>query len=120
MEVLREIRIKQEMLLGIGGVRFILEKLNLTPAIYHLNEGHSAFLLLERIRHYRFHGFSFAEATELVRCSSVFTTHTPVPAGNETFSEELIKKYFSSYVESLGITMEKLLSIAKDTDPMWQ
>lgn len=113
----RENRLKQEMLLGIGGVRFILEKLKLKPAIYHLNEGHSAFLLLERIKNYHLQGMSFNEALELVRASSIFTTHTPVPAGNEVFPEDLIKKYFISYVESLGISMDKLLSLAKDVDP---
>lgn len=109
----RENRLKQEIVLGIGGTRFILEKLKLNPALYHLNEGHSAFLLLERLKNYRHQGYLFDEAVELVRSSSIFTTHTPVPAGNEEFSEDLIKKYFATYVESLGITIETLLNLAK-------
>lgn len=114
----KEIRLKQELILGIGGSRLITEKLNLTPVLYHLNEGHSAFLLLERIKNYFRQGFSWREAAEFVRCSSVFTTHTPVPAGNETFAEELIKKYFASYLETLNFSIQSLLNIARDIDPI--
>jgi len=109
----REIRLKQEIVLGIGGTRFILEKLKITPALYHLNEGHSALLLLERIRNYHHQGLTIDEAIELVRCTSAFTTHTPVPAGNEEFSEDLITKYFSSYVQRIGITLDNLFALAQ-------
>lgn len=112
----RENRLKQEIILGIGGTRFILEKLKINPAIYHLNEGHSAFLLLERIKSYLHQGFTFNEAVELVRSSSIFTTHTPVPAGNEVFTVDLIKRYFTGYAESLGISIDKLLAIARDEE----
>lgn len=113
----REVRLLQEKVLGVGGTRFLIDKLDIHPVIYHLNEGHSAFLLLERIRNYCHRGLSFDEACEAVRCSSIFTTHTPVAAGNETFPEEMIKKYFVSYAESMGISMERLLDLAKDVDP---
>jgi glycogen phosphorylase/synthase len=112
----REIRLLQEMILGIGGVRLLEEKLNIKPVLYHLNEGHSAFLLLDRIRILFHQGYSFDEACEIVRSSSVFTTHTPVPAGNETFSEELISKYLQDYASSrLGITFDKLFNLACDS-----
>lgn len=109
-----EIRLIQEMVLGIGGAKFIIEQLNIRPILYHLNEGHSAFLLLERVKNFCQQGFSFDEACEVVRCSSVFTTHTPVPAGNETFPEELIRKYFVGYPRLLGVSIEKILGLAKD------
>ena len=112
----KETRLLQEMILGIGGIRFITEKLNVTPSVYHLNEGHSAFLLLERIKTYCRQGFTFDEALETVRASSIFTTHTPVAAGNETFPEDLIRKYFANYVTSFGMTLEKLLELGKDVD----
>lgn len=112
----KENRLLQEILLGVGGTRLLTEKLNLAPLLYHLNEGHSAFLLLERIQIYTRQGFTFDEATEIVRCSSIFTTHTPVAAGNETFPEELIRRYFATYVEKLGITIDRLFDLAKDAD----
>lgn len=111
------VRMKQEIVLGIGGVRLLLEKLNITPSLYHLNEGHSAFLLLERIHNYYHKGFSLQEALELISATSIFTTHTPVPAGNEEFSEELIRKYFSCYIGamgSMGIRVDDLLAIANN------
>ncbi|EKE01586.1 MAG: hypothetical protein ACD_21C00095G0007 [uncultured bacterium] len=113
----REIRLMQEMILGIGGTRFLIDKINVHPALYHLNEGHSAFLLLERVRGLCHQGYTFDEACEAVRSSSIFTTHTPVPAGNETFSEELIKKYLQDYATSrLGIAFDKLFNLARDPD----
>ena len=111
----REIRLIQEMVLGIGGARFLADKLNVNPALYHLNEGHSAFLLLERIRALVHQGISFDEASEIVRTSSVFTTHTPVVAGNEAFAEYLVKKYLKNYaVSRLGISFDKLMDLARD------
>ena len=85
----REHRIRQELLLGVGGVR-ALAALGIEPTVFHLNEGHSAFLQIERVARPRRAGLETDEALEQVRCSSVFTTHTPVPAGNEVFDEELV------------------------------
>ena len=107
-----ELRISQEMLLGIGGVR-ALEKLGYNPTIFHMNEGHSAFLALERIRNLISQGSSFSEAESKVRQTNVFTTHTPVPAGNDEFPIWLIEKYFSNYWPKLGMTRDEFLSIAK-------
>jgi starch phosphorylase len=88
----QENRIRQEIVLGIGGLR-ALRALGLEPAVYHMNEGHSAFLGLERIRGFmREHGLSFAEALEAARAGAVFTTHTPVPAGFDVFPPELVEK----------------------------
>ncbi len=113
----REVRLVQEMVLGIGGARFLVDKLNIRPALYHLNEGHSAFLLLERVREYCHQGFSFDEALEVVRNSSIFTTHTPVAAGNEAFAKDLVKKYLETYAASrLGISFNKLFDLARDVD----
>jgi alpha-glucan phosphorylase-like protein len=109
----REVRLQQEIILGIGGTKFILEKLKIQPALYHLNEGHSAFLLLERIRSYHHQGMAIDDAIELVRCTSIFTTHTPVPAGNEEFGEDMIKKYFASYAEGMSLPFEDLLALAQ-------
>ena len=107
-----ELRISQEMLLGIGGVR-ALEKLGYNPTIYHMNEGHSAFLALERIRNLISKGSSFSEAESKVRQTNIFTTHTPVPAGNDEFPIWLIEKYFSNYWPELGMNRDEFLSIAK-------
>ncbi|HYX51163.1 MAG TPA: alpha-glucan family phosphorylase, partial [Ktedonobacteraceae bacterium] len=92
----REIRISQEIVLGIGGVR-ALRALGISPSVWHINEGHAAFLNLERCRELVASGLNFNEAREVVAANSLFTTHTPVPAGNDTFSFDLIDKYFSSY-----------------------
>jgi len=97
-------RIEQEILLGMGGVR-LLRKLGIRPRVYHINEGHSAFLLFERIASLMTdEKLSFDEASEIVRGGTVFTTHTPVEAGNERFNRELIEHYFASFVKRTGIT----------------
>ena len=90
-----EMRICQEILLGIGGLR-ALRILGYNPKVWHMNEGHSAFLVLERTRELVAGGRTFDESIELVRKSNVFTTHTPVPAGNDEFALWLVDKYFSS------------------------
>jgi starch phosphorylase len=108
----REHRIRQEILLGVGGVR-ALTALGLEPTVFHMNEGHSAFLALERIRELMAGGVSAAEAVERVRASTVFTTHTPVPAGNEVFAEELVRRYISRPAESLGITADEVLALGR-------
>jgi len=109
----QEMRIRQEILLGIGGVR-MLAALGIHPKVYHMNEGHSAFLSLERIRLLMAEeGINFAEAREAVAGSNVFTTHTPVPAGNDVFEPWLIDKYFSEYWPQLGLTRESFLALGR-------
>ncbi len=109
----REMRIAQEIVLGIGGVR-ALRALGISPSSWHINEGHAAFLSLERCRELVVSGMSFNEAREIVRANSLFTTHTPVPAGNDTFSYDLIDKYFGTYWGQLGLTREQFLEIARE------
>ncbi|MCC7223492.1 MAG: alpha-glucan family phosphorylase [Chitinophagales bacterium] len=109
-----EMRLLQEILLGIGGIR-ALTALNIKREIYHLNEGHAAFAGLERLYHeVQDKQASFDEALEIVRASSVFTTHTPVPAGHDAFSEELMRAYFSTYDEQLGITWNDLINLGRE------
>lgn len=108
-----ENRLKQEILLGIGGVR-MLKELGLEPIIYHSNEGHSAFNSLERLRDYIFkQKISYSQARELVRSSTLFTTHTPVPAGHDAFSEDLIRAYLSHYPESIGLSWEEFIGLGR-------
>jgi starch phosphorylase len=107
----RETRLKQEMILGIGGYR-ALEALGLEPTVYHMNEGHSAFLALERVRRLmERQGLSFREARELAEASFVFTTHTPVEAGHDYFDPDLMHRYFSEYVQSLGISWNDFMDL---------
>jgi glycogen phosphorylase len=108
-----EIRISQEIVLGIGGVR-ALRALGISPAAWHLNEGHAAFLSLERCRELVEAGLSFNEAREVVKTNSLFTTHTPVPAGNDAFSYDLMDKYFGSYWGQLGLTRTQFLNVARE------
>ena len=111
----QETRLRQEMLLGIGGVR-VCRALGLSPAVWHANEGHSAFQTLERIRELVQAGQSHAEAADLVRHSTVFTTHTPVPAGHDIFPTPLIERHFSGYWEQLGLTREAFLRLGEHPD----
>ncbi len=112
----REMRIRQEIILGVGGVR-VLKALGLSPDVYHINEGHSAFLIAERMRNLRVdQGLSLDEAKEVVKSSTVFTTHTPVPAGNERFRLELMKKYMSGYAKKLGLAWDDFLGLGRE-DP---
>ncbi|QGY41598.1 alpha-glucan family phosphorylase [Pseudodesulfovibrio cashew] len=104
-------RIEQEIILGVGGVR-LLKALDIDPSIYHLNEGHSAFLLFERIRQLMLlEGLDFASAKEVVRGSTVFTMHTPVPAGNERFEKSLVENYFRNYAEEMGVPWDSLWNL---------
>ncbi len=107
-----ELRISQEMLLGIGGLR-ALQRLGHEPVIFHMNEGHSAFLALERMRQLIEAGSSLEEAKEVVKNSSIFTTHTPVPAGNDEFPTWLIDKYFANYWGTLGLNRDEFMDLAK-------
>ena len=108
-----ENRLKQEILLGIGGVR-ALRELGLNPTIYHLNEGHAAFAGLERLREYmQDQHLDFNESLELIRASGLFTTHTPVPAGHDSFTEDLLAKYLGPYPGRFGISWDTMLSLGK-------
>ncbi|MBT3392686.1 MAG: alpha-glucan family phosphorylase [Elusimicrobiaceae bacterium] len=111
----RDNRIRQEIVLGIGGVR-MLKALNIKPTVYHINEGHSAFLLFERIATFmEDENLSYEEAKEKVWTSSVFTTHTPVVAGNEYFDPALVKKYLENYVShNLKISWDDFINIGKE------
>lgn len=109
----REMRIKQEILLGIGGYRAI-KRLGLNPTVHHLNEGHSAFSVLERATDLmEEHKLTFSEARELVKAGTVFTTHTPIPAGNDFFTPELIDKYLSSYYTKLGLNQKEFFALGR-------
>ncbi len=109
----QETRIRQEIILGIGGVR-VLEAMGIEPKVFHTNEGHSAFLSLERIRKLMVeNGVSFDAAREAVSASNVFTTHTPVPAGNDAFEPEIIERYFGQYREQLGLSCGQFLSLGR-------
>jgi starch phosphorylase len=109
----QEMRIRQEIMLGIGGVR-MLRVLGIQPSVCHMNEGHSAFLAIERIHQLMCEeSISFDEAREAVATSTVFTTHTPVPAGIDTFPAPLLTRYLSSYCHSLGIKEQQLLALGR-------
>ena len=109
----QEMRIQQEIVLGMGGVR-MLRKLGLEPPILHTNEGHAAFLTLERIRQLmKNNGMSFSDAREACVASVLFTTHTPVPAGIDVFPRAMVEHYFGHYCSDVGIPMEELLRIAR-------
>ena len=109
-----EMRIRQEILLGIGGVR-ALEALGRRPAVCHMNEGHSAFLGLERIRFLMQEtGLAFTDAREAVAAGNVFTTHTPVPAGIDVFPADLMERYFAGYVRSLGLPWPEFMALGQD------
>ena len=108
-----ETRIQQEILLGIGGIK-ALKKLGIKPTIYHMNEGHSAFLSLERIRQLMIdYKLDRKTAREVVFSSNVFTTHTPVPAGNDVFPIEMMQKYFVDYIKQIDMSMEEFLKLGK-------
>ena len=110
-----EHRLRQEIVLGIGGVR-ALRALGLHPQVMHSNEGHAGFAALERIRELVGSGLAFGEAVEVVRAGGVFTTHTPVPAGIDRFPEEMISQYFGAFAQGLGIGIDELLAIGRRTD----
>jgi starch phosphorylase len=111
-----DLRISQELILGVGGVR-ALRMLGYNPSVWHMNEGHSAFLSLERIREKVASGRAFAEAAEEVRHGTIFTTHTPVPAGNDEFPLWLMDKYFSHLWPELGLDRDAFLDIARRQMP---
>jgi len=108
----REQRLQQEIVLGIGGVR-VLRALGVKPSVWHANEGHTAFMTLERVREEVQAGVPFAEAVRRVRASTVFTTHTPVPAGTDIFPIELVEKYLGNHQDSVKIDREALLRLGQ-------
>jgi starch phosphorylase len=110
----REQRLQQEIVLGIGGVR-VLRRLNINPVVWHANEGHTAFMTLERIREEVAGGVSFGEALSRVQQATVFTTHTPVQAGHDIFPAQLVDKYLRGYYESLGIGREAFFQLGQQT-----
>lgn len=107
-----ENRLKQEILLGIGGI-LMLKKLGIKKDIYHCNEGHAALCNLQRLCDYIQDGLSFNEAMELVRASSLYTVHTPVPAGHDYFEADLFGKYMGSYPEKLGISWDEFIGMGR-------
>ena len=108
-----ENRLKQEMLLGLGGIK-ILRSLGLSFDIYHCNEGHAALIGLERLNKFinEYH-LSFSEAVEVVRASSLFTTHTPVPAGHDAFEETMLRAFIGDYAEKLHVDWQQILALGK-------
>ncbi|MFZ5632851.1 MAG: alpha-glucan family phosphorylase [Bacillota bacterium] len=110
----RTVRISQEVILGIGGVR-ALRKLGINPSVWHINEGHAAFLLIERLRELVVErNVTFDTAVEVVKSCTIFTTHTPVPAGHDLFTAEMIDRYFGHLYDVLGVEREDLLELGWD------
>ncbi|MFZ4463055.1 MAG: alpha-glucan family phosphorylase [Bacteroidales bacterium] len=108
-----EMRFKQEAVLGVGGIR-LLEKLGISPMMYHCNEGHAAFIGLERLRIFVEHKhLRFDVAREIVRASTLFTTHTPVPAGHDAFDENLLRTYVPHYADRLNITWDEFMNLGR-------
>ncbi len=108
-----ENRLRQELLLGIGGIR-MLDAIGINPNVYHSNEGHSAFIGLERLRKFiQNEKLTFQQAMEMVRCSTLFTTHTPVPAGHDTFPEDLLRRYLSHYPDHLNQKWEQFMNLGR-------
>jgi starch phosphorylase len=116
-----EHRLRQELLLGVGGVRAVREFCAITghpePEVFHTNEGHAGFLGLERIREYTQTGLSFPQALELSRAGTVFTTHTPVPAGIDRFPRDLVERYFAPLSADSGLPLERVLALGAETYP---
>jgi len=108
----QEQRIQQEITLGIGGVR-ALRALGIKPSVWHANEGHNAFMMLERVREEVEKGAIFTEALRKIRATTVFTSHTPVASGHDVFPISLVEKYFYGYWDSLGISRETFLELGK-------
>jgi starch phosphorylase len=111
----RDTRIQQEIILGIGGMRAI-RKMGIQPSVFHMNEGHSAFLGLERISELMNEGMNYKTALEYVRSTTVFTTHTPIAAGNEAFEFEMIDKYFKNLWPKLEISHETFFDLGRNTN----
>ena len=107
-------RIRQEIVLGIGGVK-ALTALGIEPEVFHMNEGHSAFLALERIRlNVAEKKLDFYSALQVVAAANVFTTHTPVPAGNDAFPREMMRRYFGDFAAQLQIPFDEFFRLRPD------
>lgn len=108
-----ETRVRQEILLGMGGV-LAMHAVGIKPTTYHMNEGHAAFMTLQRIKELMAEeGLSFEQAVETVKAGSFFTTHTPVPAGNDMFEPGLVERYFRGYCDEVGISFERFLQMGR-------
>jgi len=108
-----ENRLKQELLLGVGGIR-LLNTLNIKPSIFHANEGHAAFNSVERLNNLmNVHKLNFEDAVEVVRSTTLFTTHTPVPAGHDSFDEDILRRYIPHYPHRLHITWERFMNLGR-------
>ena len=112
----QDVRVSQEIMLGMGGAR-ALRKLGIQPTVWHMNEGHSAFLVLERILDIIKSGKTFDEASDIVKKNNVFTTHTPVPAGNDQFPIWLIDKYFAQTWPKLNLTRDQFIDLGRQAQP---
>ncbi len=108
----RTTRIEQEIILGMGGPR-VLEALGLKPTVWHMNEGHAAFLVLERVRELITSGLDFSSALEAVAANTIFTTHTPVPAGHDHFADDMIRRYFEQFCNDIDTDMGALLALGR-------
>lgn len=108
----QETRVRQEMVLGLGGVR-VLRALGIEPSAWHLNEAHSSFLVLERLRELTQAGTPFDQAVDKVRQTTVFTTHTQVSAGHDAFPFHLIEEYFGRFWQEMGISREQFMSFGE-------
>jgi len=109
------LRLQQEAVLGVGGVRAI-RGLGMTPTVWHINEGHAAFCVIERLREYTSQGVPFAAALETTAASTVFTTHTPVSAGHDVFPPDRIAQQFESYPAALGVSIDELLDLGRSAE----
>jgi len=108
-----ENRFKQELLLGVGGIR-LLDIIGIKPDLYHINEGHAAFIGIERLRKYvQDNKLSITEAVEIVRYTTLFTTHTPVPAGHDAFPEEMLRTYIPHYASRLNISWDEFMNYGR-------
>jgi starch phosphorylase len=112
-------RIQQEIVLGIGGVR-ALRALRVSPTVWHINEGHAAFLVLERVRELVASGLNFDSALEAVSGATVFTTHTPVPAGHDIFSRDLVQAHLAMYIKDLGLTEDRFMALGESPEARGQ
>jgi glycogen phosphorylase len=112
----QEMRLRQEIALGIGGVR-LLREFKIAPTIWHANEGHTAFMMVERVREQVEAGLSFEQAVAVVRATTIFTTHTPVPAGHDVFPFGLIDKYLGAYWPGLGLNRDRFLALGAHQEP---
>lgn len=107
-----EMRLRQEIVLGVGGVR-VLRALDIHPDVWHANEGHAAFMAIERMREYVEQGLAADEARRKVAAATLFTTHTPVAAGHDAFPLDLVDRYFAGYLERLGMSREELFELGR-------